>query len=60
MPKQPNESDFDWGDRVGFSDEIILHVEHHFSAEFCRGYYRGRNEIEALIEDAMISRINYA
>lgn len=55
-PRNPGESDYDWGYRVGFADVIVQYYWRYYSADFCRGYRDGRNAIEALVQDVCEER----
>jgi len=52
-PQRAGESEFDWGLRVGFDDAIIpVHLLTHYSADFQKGFWQGKGEIEELVQQA--------
>jgi len=54
--RQPGESDYDWGYRLGFDDVIVQYYWRYYSTDWCRGYRQGRNDIEFLAESVTESR----
>jgi hypothetical protein len=55
MTKRVGENDYDWGFRVGFSDEVIGVTDYCHTDEWWRGYERGKNAVKAIIEEVVIS-----
>lgn len=57
ISRKCGESDYEWGYRIGYSDIMLGEgYWHHYSTEFCRGYRKGRDEIEYLRESVTEAR----